>query len=528
MPAIVDIYGNPLRTQELREQQTARLSALAKEFADHPARGLTPAKLARILMEAEQGNLQAQAELFMDMEERDAHLFAEMSKRKRAVLGLDWTIVPPRNATAAEKADAEYLHELLQDLAGLEDMMLDAMDGVGHGYSAIELEWSLHGREWSPLSFDHRPQSWFQLNPEDQNELRLRDNSMLGEALQPFGWIMHKPRSRSGYVARSGLFRVLAWPYLFKHYATSDLAEMLEICGIPIRLGKYPPGTPDEEKVTLLRAVTGLGHAAAGIIPESMSIDFEQAAQGSADPFLAMMRWCDDAMSKAILGGTLTSQTSESGGGAFALGKVHNEVRHDLLAADARQLGATLGRDLLWPLLVLNRSGNPDTHRAPRLLFDLKDRADLTAMSTALPPLVKLGVQVPIKWLQDQLGIPVPANGEAILVDHGDTGIAQLTGRQGSRVAALAQVIGPRYGDQQALDNSLAGLPAQSLQDQANDLLTPLLEAINRGGSEAELLGALAEAFPDMDETALADALHRLLFVADTWGRLHGNLDRID
>lgn len=525
---IVDIYGQPLKVRELREQQTARLTALAKEFADHPARGLTPAKLARILLEAEQGNLQAQAELFMDMEERDAHLFAEMSKRKRAVLGLDWTVVPPRNASAAEKADAEYLHELLLDLEGLEDLMVDAMDGVGHGFSAIELEWALEGREWMPLAFDHRPQSWFQLNPDDQNELRLRDNSMAGEALQPFGWIMHKPRARSGYVARSGLFRVLAWPYLFKHYATSDLAEMLEIYGLPIRLGKYPPGTPDEEKVTLLRAVTGLGHAAAGIIPESMSIDFEQAAQGTADPFLAMMRWCDDAMSKAILGGTLTSQTSESGGGAFALGKVHNEVRHDLRNADARQLGATLSRDLLWPLLVLNRSGSTDARRAPRLEFDLKDRADMTAMSTALPPLVKMGVQVPRDWLQEQLGIPLPANGEAVLVDLTSSPMAQLTRRHGSRVAALAQVIGPRYADQQALDKALAAVPAQGLQDQANDLLTPLLDAINRGGSEAELLGALAEAFPDMDEKALTEALHRLQFVADTWGRLHGALDRID
>ncbi|MEJ6355732.1 DUF935 family protein, partial [Pseudomonas aeruginosa] len=83
MAAIVDIYGNPLRTQQLRKQQTAHLTGLAKEFANHPAKGLTPAKLARILIEAEQGQLQAQAELFMDMEERDAHLFAEMSKRKR-------------------------------------------------------------------------------------------------------------------------------------------------------------------------------------------------------------------------------------------------------------------------------------------------------------------------------------------------------------------------------------------------------------------------------------------------------------
>ncbi|MGJ0206862.1 phage portal protein family protein, partial [Streptococcus pyogenes] len=81
---------------------------------------------------------------------------------------------------------------------------------------------------------------------------------------------------------------------------------------------------------------------------------------------LAMMRQSEDAISKAVLGGTLTSTTSQSGGGAFALGQVHNEVRHDLLASDARQLAATLSRDLLWPLLVLNRPGSPDVRRAPR------------------------------------------------------------------------------------------------------------------------------------------------------------------
>nr|WP_264086475.1 DUF935 domain-containing protein [Pseudomonas sp. PS1(2021)] len=58
MAQIVDVYGNPIRPQQLREPQTSRLAGLAKEFAQHPAKGLTPAKLARILVEAEQGNLQ--------------------------------------------------------------------------------------------------------------------------------------------------------------------------------------------------------------------------------------------------------------------------------------------------------------------------------------------------------------------------------------------------------------------------------------------------------------------------------------
>src|SRR5688500_12119956 len=103
MVGIVDINGNPINTGQLREAQSARVGSLRHEFASHPVRGLTPAKLARIMESAEQGDIRAQHDLFLDMEEKDGHVYAEMSKRKRALLTVDWDIVPPRNPSAKEK-----------------------------------------------------------------------------------------------------------------------------------------------------------------------------------------------------------------------------------------------------------------------------------------------------------------------------------------------------------------------------------------------------------------------------------------
>lgn len=523
MSQIVDIYGRPLKAAQstLKEPQTARLSGLHSEFAEHPVRNLTPARLARILQDAEEGLLKAQAELFMDMEERDGHIFAEISKRKRAVIGLDWSVEPPRNATAAEKADAEFLSELLLDLDNFEDLLLDLLDGIGHGFSCIEMEWQRYGNEWQPSAFHHRPQSWFITRKEDQNKLLLRTNAAEVEGLRPLNWIVHTPKARSGYIARTGLYRVLAWPYLFKHYSTRDLAELLEIYGMPIRLGKYPAGTANEEKATLLNAVTQLGHSAAGIIPETMAIDFQTAAQGNADPFLAMMRQCDDSISKAVLGGTLTSQTSESGGGAFALGKVHNEVRHDLLESDARQLAATLSRDLLWPLLALNRGGDLNSRRMPRFVFDLKETADLTAMANTLPALVNVGVQIPQQWVHEKLGIPQPVNNEPVLVTQAPSFAAMTKQPQKHKIAALSAMLNAAYPDQAALDAVIEQIPAQRMQTQVDELLAPLLSALEDGADEQTVLGLLADAFPEMDESALTDALHRLLFAADAFGRLN-------
>lgn len=521
MVQLIDIHGNPLKRDSIRESQTAKLTGLHREFASHPAKGLTPARLANILLRAEQGDIIAQHELFMDMEERDAHLFSEMSKRKRAVLVPDWSVEPPRNASAAEKADAEYANEVLADMDNIEDLFLDLLDGIGHGFSAIEMPgWSKQGGEWLPNGFEHRPQTWFQLANDNQNELRLRGPAG-GEELTPGLWIMHRAKARSGYIARTGLYRVLVWPYIFKNYATSDLAEMLEIYGLPIRIGKYPPGTAEDEKTTLLRAVAGLGHSAAGIIPTSMSIDFEDAAEGQSDPFMAMMRYSDDAMSKAILGGTLTSNTSASGGGAHALGNVHNEVRKDLRDADCKQLADTISRDLIWPLVTLNRPGEKDARRSPRLKFDLREPEDLTSMSRALPAFVSMGMQIPQSWAHDKTGIPVAAEGEPVLQ-------AKRAAPEPTQQAALARIISPVYRDQQQLDDAINNIPPAQLQAQSVQMLKPLVDAINNGASETEVMGMLMELLPDMDETALADTLHKAMFAADVWGRLFAAAERVN
>ena len=178
------------------------------------------------------------------MEEKDGHIFAEMSKRKRALLTLDWSIEPPRNASATEKKQAAQLLEWLKDMPDWDDFLLDCLDGIGHGFSAMEIEWQRLGTDWLTKSLTHRPQRWFQTVPHDGNALRLRDGSVDGAEPWKFGWVIHKHKAKSGYLTRSGLHRVLAWPYLFKNYSVRDLAEFLEIYGLPLRLGKYPQVQP--------------------------------------------------------------------------------------------------------------------------------------------------------------------------------------------------------------------------------------------------------------------------------------------
>ena len=115
MSKIVDQYGKPIDSGMLAEPQTSRIAALHNQYLTPMLGGLTPARLARTLREADSGNLVEQHRLFSDMEERDGHIRAEMDKRKNAIGSLAWDIVPPRNASAAEKASTEWVREVLQD-----------------------------------------------------------------------------------------------------------------------------------------------------------------------------------------------------------------------------------------------------------------------------------------------------------------------------------------------------------------------------------------------------------------------------
>ncbi len=60
---------------------------------DYPSAGLTPSKLSAILREADDGSLATAMQLFEEMEEKDAHLFAVAQMRRLALTGLDWRII---------------------------------------------------------------------------------------------------------------------------------------------------------------------------------------------------------------------------------------------------------------------------------------------------------------------------------------------------------------------------------------------------------------------------------------------------
>ncbi len=536
MSLITDWLVSKLTPAAVKARQTdSPTSALLhREFAEHPSKGLTPARLASLFIEAEQGNLQAQAELFMDMREKDTHIGAELSKREMAVKKLDWELRPPRDASATEKKHTKLLQDLITDELDIGNLRMDALDAIGHGYSCIELGWGRTAAGlWFPNQVEHRSPTWFITPPDQRNTLHLRDSgTVYGVPLQPFGWIPHFHKSRAGYIARSGLFRALAWPYLYKNYSVRDLAEFLEIYGLPIRVGKYSPTASDKEKRDLLRTVLSIGHNAAGIIPDTMQLELQQVmALGNADSFMAMVNWCEASQSKAILGGTLTSSTGANGN--RSLGDVHNEVRLDIRDDDATQLDQTLSSYLVYPMAMLN--GLFADNRCPSWVSDTQEPDDLQLYADALPKLANAGARIPLRYVNLKLKIPEPEDDEPILQPsrsanapaqdgQAATGLAGVITKTSEYIAAATQSQPGRVDNPAQLDDSVDAHTAL-LAANAADPLKAWLDSIQNMLNDADSLEAFQAALVNGYGHLPSDKMTKVMGVAFAAADLAGRFD---
>jgi phage gp29-like protein len=528
--AILDAQGQPLRLADLKTPQTASVGAAlnASRWLAPGLRGLSPANIRTRLQAADNGDLYQQHRLFADMLDADAHLRAEFDKRNQAIIQANWRIEPPRNASAAEKRLARWAEDVLRGgRAPVEDLFAALLDATAHGFAACELDWqaqAINGETVLLPAWSARPQEWFRLDRATRSALRLVDGSFEGAPLRPFTWVWHMAgQAKTGYGGRHGLLRCLVWPFVYKHYALGDFAQYLETFGLPIITGKHPASATEAEKDSLYAAVVALGHDARAIMPAEMSIEIAKVAGGGGSgeaAHLAMVNTCEKAMSKAILGGTLTSQ-ADGKTSTNALGIVHNEVRNEIAQADARNLAATIKRDLLYPLLALNK-GLAELTRCPSIVFEFDDSEDMQVLADALPKLAPV-LPIPSAWAYAQLGIPAPEEGEAVL--------AAPTAKNAGQVTPPVQTL------RQALAASLPTQPWPPASPVQETRLTAQLESVAIPAWEAvvDQVKALVAAHSDLAslQSALVDAyggledadLQRIMAAALALATLKGMAD---
>ncbi len=411
-PAQVAGFSTATFTQEIAQPA---LFGVRLPYNDFNTAFLDPLKLANILNGAAMLSTPWDyAKMAEVMEEKDLTYRNLIGQRKMAVTSLP-LISEAFDGTPQSQAVADAVGEMLQSDC-VQGALINIADAVSKGMSANEIVWDTTGSTWVPSEIIYRPMFHFEYSRDDGRTIFLRP-MQFGQPpilLQPGKWIVHQPVLKSGSSIRSGLAFIACWAWLLKSMAEKDWVIYCEVFGQPIRTGKYKKGTREQDIAVLRKAVQSIGTDMAAVFEEGMEIEFISAAKGGAGGPALYKEFCEylnAQLSKLILGQTLTSGDGD-GKGSYSLGKVHKHVLDTIVKSDARELAATIRRDLVEPFVRLNFGADTPL---PNVYFQLIESTDLVGLATALEKLTNAGLEVGQDWVREQYGIPHPDEGDKLL-----------------------------------------------------------------------------------------------------------------
>jgi phage gp29-like protein len=312
-----------------------------------------------------------------------------------------------------------------------------------------------------------------------------------GAELEPYKYLIHMPRIKSGLPIRNGLARLVAVMFMLKSYTLKDWWAFAELFGMPIRVGKYGPNATEDEINTLVNAIANIASDAGAAIPESMQLELIEAAKatGGETLFQNMAEWADSQISKAVLGQTMTADNGSSQSQA----NVHNEVRGDIQRDDARQLSNTLQTLVKW---VIDLNHGPQ-ERYPQIKLPIIEPEDLKALAEALGPMVDRGLKIKASQVRARFGFTDPDDDSELLHPEGQ-GLPQEPALNHQKLALNRQELDP-------VEQTLTEIQ-DDLEDEWEPVIKPILDPIQTLADESEDLEDFIARLPELLEGDEMDA----------------------
>ena len=353
-------------------------------------------------------------DLFEEMERKDANISSDLGTRKRSVIGLDWEIIPA-SQEAGDQTPAAFIGKSLDGLRGFSRNLYQLLDAVGKGFAVSEILWgpTPDGRI-GIAAIKSRHQRRFVFDADAQLRLLADADTTAGTAVPPRKFLVHSFEGQHENPYGNGILSTIYWYYWFKKNAIKFWALYAEKFGGPTAVGKYPAGTESPARAALLSALRAIQQETAVIIPATMTVEFLEAQRrGTIDTYSEFLAYLDQQETKAILGQTLTSGEGQRSG-SLALGRVHADVRQDILEADAESLAGVVN-DQLIPWLV---DWNFLVAAYPKFVFKLDPPEDLRTLALRDRTLQIMGTPIPKSYIQRRYGIPEPEGEDDILTSQ--------------------------------------------------------------------------------------------------------------
>jgi len=452
----------------------------------------------------------------------DDEVWSAVQSFKSGVKSLNWELF-------GEETDQQRKDEIqvLFNSYKIDSVISQILNARLFGFQPLEITWHTENGRWWPSAIREKPIEWFTFN--NQGNLCLKpqyraDGGTGMLELPPLAFITAQHEATYANPWGESILSRVFWSVAFKKGGVKFWATFMEKYGMPWVTGKLPRGSQIESQNELLTKLDAMVQDAVAVIPDDSSIEIHQtgSSTGSGDLHPNFINFFIAQINKVILSQTLTG-TSGNGSGSYALGKVHSEVREDVVSVGKRLVEEVFNTLLQW---IYKFNYGTDA----QLKFRLFEEEDVDkTLAERDEVLTRTGVKFRKSYYVKNYGLDEADFEINSQVDNPDFSHKQscACGCQkvaSQKMASFADQTETRMNAdsvQEAIDR--IGLNT-NLQPLLNPALKPILALFNDLPDSEEnpeaLLQKLAETYPEMSTAQLEDSLTKAIFLADILGRL--------
>ena len=396
--------------------------------------------------------------IYDDMEEKDSTIFSCLESRKTNVLSYDQNVIPASDAIA-DKRIAEFIEETLKMYFGsssgdmqdanespFDSFLYEALDAVGKGVAVGEIIYKEAKDRVYIEEIKFKPQHLFAFGDSklasystasmmypQTGHLSLRqgvmiENMPLDGELPENKFFVFSYRARYGNRWGSPVLRKVYWQSWIKRNSIKQWLRYQEK-GSGVVIARYNDGSAEAEMVTAQDAATAVQEESAVAVPKKFLLEVHEMVRNIGSSHKELVDdFCNSEITKAILGGTLTSRGSD-GGGSRALGEVHERKENKISEADAKALEAVVNKNLIRPLVLYNFG---PVAKCPmwKIAYEPQENIDSKAARFAVAR-TEIGLPLSKTQIREELELDAPRDEEdALGAENSETDEKQPADKQ--------------------------------------------------------------------------------------------------
>ncbi|ACB76694.1 phage portal protein family protein [Opitutus terrae] len=473
---------------------------------------LTPEVLSRQLEQFDAGSLREFALTADALPRRDDRIAVAWPKRCKAVSRRGYVIQINDGLEDATKARAE-LHQAALKYAYDNCTAAHALDLNKRGgwrllarqmMEALGVQYAVHELVFQPRLVDGRPQMtftahhvplWFFENSTGRLRFLREQYALEGQPMADNEWLVT--------VADEALMQPLAIARCFKQMSLVDWLAYSEKFGMPGLLGKTGAQKDSPAWAAMQEAVADFGQEWAAVCSTNDTIDLVEAAGGQNMPYPTLVDRMDRAIVSICVGGDLSTMSQQGDAvGALPQAEAAEAFEEDdalMIEESVRQISRFIIRELF------------DEEPLAYLQIVIPKAKDATVTKAKIEILVDRGVPVGADWARQELGVPAPADGEAVLQASAAAAPGSGFGVPGfgTQLSALNPQLSSTFAAANAAEGALGTLfrdrALVALSDAQRERAAPLLErvaALKRADTPAAYAAALRKLQADLPKLA--------------------------